>query len=249
MFAATLRRWFGVRSNYLDEDYNQRIIRGHWLGRYYEIILGDKRNHWCAYFRRDTNGEAMVRFFRTAVFFHLRSKPKEMSYSEHDNAAQYGWNVLDDEFVVYAGLKSPKSGKHISLRARSYYIPFPWTFRRYRDYAFMRNAEWMDTTTTPAAKDDIQQWSMPFTYTTHHGEVQDATATAEVKKRVSRLAWFKWLPWPARTERYATFKFDKEIGHDNSGWKGGVMGASVTMQPHEEASDVLKRIIKEQRYG
>lgn len=249
MFAATMRKWFGVQSNYKDDDYQNRTIRGNWLGRRYELTVGGKRNDWCAYYRADAHGVLMIRFAKIALWIATRKKKKQLGFFEEEGAAQWGWNIMDDQFVVYLGNKPQKGNDCITMRSRSHYIPFPWAWRRHRDYTFMRNAEWMDTAVNKPDVESIQQWVIPFTYVTKYDETQESVATIKITKLTYRWAWFKWLPWPSKTIRYAEFKYTNAVGHDRSGWKGGVLGGSITMLTDEEASDTLKRVVGEQRYG
>jgi len=237
MFAATMRKWFGVESSYKDDDYQNRIIRGNWLGRRYELTMGGKRNDWCAYYKANANGTLMIRFAKLALWVATRKKKKEMRFFEEEGAPSWGWNVMDGDLVLYLGNHPPKAGDCVTMRCRSKSIAFPFTWRRHADYQYVQFStdtpvQWAEITDQPIPKTYHRVWVNSFTYVTKHDEVQTAVATMTMTKRVFRRAWFKWLPWE-RTERYVRLEYNTGIGHDRSGWKGGVYGGSVLLNEHE----------------
>lgn len=253
MFAMTLRKWFGVQSNYKD-DYHNRVIRGNWLGRRYELTVGGKHNHWCTYYQADANGTLMIRFAKIALWIATRKKKKEMRFFEEEGAPSWGWNVMDGELALYLGNRKAKKGECVSMRSRSKYIPLPGTWRCHRRYQLAQfsadtPARWADVTEQPIPKDYHRVWVQSFIYVTKQGEEQAGVATMTLDKRVYRRAWLQWLPWE-RVKRSIRVEFSRELGVDNGGWKGGVLGASITLlDDRETPPQALNRIIDEQRYG
>ena len=58
----------------------------------------------------------------------------------------------------------------------------------------------------------------------------------------------KWLTWTslfANKKNYIEIKFDKEVGSRKGSWKGGVVGTSYNMNPHENTVDCFERMVKE----
>ena len=52
--------------------------------------------------------------------------------------------------------------------------------------------------------------------------------------------------------KYLFFKeiqFDNEVGPRKGSWKGGVMGTSYNMNPHENAVDCFERMQKEKVFN
>lgn len=84
----------------------------------------------------------------------------------------------------------------------------------------------------------------PYRYERESGEVQERKAT--VKTRTGTW-WRPWLPW-RKVVRAIDVDFSDEIGERTGSWKGGVMGCSYEMLPHESPLDCLRRMERERRF-
>lgn len=84
-----------------------------------------------------------------------------------------------------------------------------------------------------------------YRYTMRSGRVQERTATIQVETRL----WTRpWLPF-RRLSRYIDITFSDEVGERSGSWKGGVIGCSYEMQPHEKALDTLRRMERERVFS
>ena len=62
----------------------------------------------------------------------------------------------------------------------------------------------------------------------------------------------KWLTWTslfAKKRNYIEIEFDNEVGSRKGSWKGGVMGTSYDMKPHESAVECFERMQKEKVFN
>lgn len=83
-----------------------------------------------------------------------------------------------------------------------------------------------------------------YRYLLRSGEVQVRQATIKAEQRL----WTRpWLPWK-RVSRSIDVDFDKEVGERTGSWKGGVMGCSYEMQPHESPRMALRRMEQYRRF-
>ena len=251
MFAATLRKWFGVQSNYYDSDYKERTICGRLFNRHYEISLNQTKGLACHY-SANSKGEFVLRIYKFFLMVHLRKKPISMTFDANHDAPQWGFALTDGpDILLYSGQEpaTPTRSAHTKTRL----IPVPFSWRSFRTYQFAQfspdtPAHWADITDQPIPKEYHRVWQQSFTYTTKHGEVQEGLATMTITKRVFRRAWLRWLAWE-RSERYLRIEFNREVGHDRSGWKGGVFGTSFLLKEHESPPKGLQRAIEEHHFG
>lgn len=251
MFAATLRKWFGVQSVYYDDDYKERTIRGRLFNRRYEISLGQTKGLACHY-SDNSKGELVLRVYKFFLIAYLRKTPINMTFDADHDSAQWGFSVVDGhDILLYSGQHPATPTRAAHTRTRLIPIPFSW--RSHRTYQFAQfsldtPARWADITEQPIPKEHHRVWRQYFTYTTKHGEVQEGMATMTLTKRVFRRAGLRWLGW-GRSERYLRIEFNREVGHDRSGWKGGVFGTSFTLKEHETPFTGLRRAIDEHFFG
>lgn len=83
-----------------------------------------------------------------------------------------------------------------------------------------------------------------YSYTLRSGQVQYRKATIQVEAR----QWTRpWLPYK-RTDKYIDVRFDGEVGERSGSWKGGCIGCSWTMLPHEDAYSALLRMERERKF-
>lgn len=252
--AALFRKWTGASRPYKEDDGSKRIT-----GKQFELTYG------CS-FRKDLNrkvghgfacyvedGEKITLVLRLYLFVLIAwtKKRKDLNWEERENCPSYGFHRMDNSIYFYLGNKSAKSGEHISVRKRTKEMKLPWARTLHKRQIINDHGDWIESNANPY---NPRKWSFPVTYTTKHGEVQELTVEATMERTTWRLAWFPWLPLFAEHVNSANFKFlgneGNGIGHDRSGWKGGVIGGSIRMGPNEEDPvDVMDRLIKEQHYG
>ena len=90
--------------------------------------------------------------------------------------------------------------------------------------------------------------SHPYTYTLKNGTVQNRVA----KIFVDRMAWRpKCMRWTGLIEKVQTsidVSFDDEVGERTGSWKGGTIGCSYGLRPHETPLQCLRRMERERKF-
>lgn len=83
-----------------------------------------------------------------------------------------------------------------------------------------------------------------YRYVLHDGTVQNRIATIKSETR----RWTRpWIPYK-QVSRSIDVNFNEEVGERSGSWKGGVMGCSYEMLPHEQAIDTLRRMERERKF-
>lgn len=252
--AAMFKKWFGASRRFKEDDGSTRVTGDQFeltYGRSFHKGLNRKVGHGFGCYIE--NGEKLELVLRLYFFVLIAwtKRRKNLSWEENDNCPKYGFNHMDNSIYFYLGNKSAKSGEHISMRNRVKEMKLPWARVFHKREIMTTGGKWVNSDSNPS---NAQQWSFPITYTTKHGEVQELVVEAIMEQMTWRLAWFPWLSWFAKKDRSADFKYlgngGNGIGHDHSGWKGGVTGGSARMKDDEHTpADVMDRLIKEQHYG
>ncbi len=86
--------------------------------------------------------------------------------------------------------------------------------------------------------------TFPFCYRLRSGEEQKVNATIFV----SRMIWRrKWTPFKY-VKTYIDISFDGEVGPRAGSWKGGCIGCSYKLLPHETPLDCLRRLEKDTKF-
>lgn len=251
---AVFKRWLGVSRRY-KEDNGATMVKGDQFeltyGRSFNKALNRKVGHGFGCYVE--NGEKISLVLRLYFFVLVAwtKKRKNLSWEEDDNCPTYGFNHMDNSIYFYLGNKSAKSGEHISMRSRTKELKLPWARVFHKREIMTTGGKWVDSKSNPS---NAQQWSFPIVYTTKHGETQHLVVEATMVQMTWRLAWLSKLPLFAKRTRITDFKFlgneGNGIGHDRSGWKGGVVGGGITMRDSEHTpAEVIDRLIKEQHYG
>lgn len=83
-----------------------------------------------------------------------------------------------------------------------------------------------------------------YQYERESGEIQKRQATIH---KETRVWWRPWLPWK-KIVRAINVDFNEEVGERTGSWKGGVMGCSYSMLPHESPLECLRRMERERRF-
>lgn len=251
---AMFKKWIGVSRSFKEDDGSTRVDGNQFeltYGRTFHKGLNRKVGYGFACYVE--NGRKLSLTLRLYWFVLIAwSKPrKHLTMTENDNKPAYGFNVMDNHVYLYLGNKSAKSGEHISLRKRTKSFPLPWARKFHKREIMTTGGKWVNSDENPT---NASQWAFPATYTTKHGEVQELMISAIIERMTWRLAWLPWLPLFAERVRSVDFRYEGNggngIGHDRSGWKGGVVGGSVRMLDNEHSpQDTMDRLIKEQHYG
>lgn len=252
--ATMFKKWFGETRRYKDDDGSTRVTGNQFeltYGRSYHKKLERKVGHGFGCYVE--NGEKLSLVLRLYWFVLIAwSKPrKQLTWEENDNCPKYGFNHMDNSIYFYLGNKSAKSGEHISVRSRTKEMRFPWARSFYKREIMTTGGKWVNSNDNPA---NAQSWAFPATYTTKYGVVQQLMIEAIMERTCWRLSWFPWLPLFTKRVRSADFKYlgneGNGIGHDRSGWKGGVIGGSIAMHDNEHTpKDTYDRLVREQHYG
>lgn len=247
------KKWIGASRRFKEDDGSTRVTGRQFeltYGRSYHPKLKRKVGHGFGFYVE--NGEKLELIWRFYWFVLIAwgKKHKSLKWDEVENAPVYGFNVVDSDLAIYLGNESDKSGKHISMRSRSKYIPLPWAWTFHKREVLTTGSVWIDRKAEPVA----QQWSFPATYTTKAGEVQELMIEAKMERASWRLAWFPWFSPVTKKNRVAEYKYSGNggngVGHDASGWKGGVIGGGITMRDTEHnPKETFDRLIKEHHYG
>lgn len=133
----------------------------------------------------------------------------------------YGFTFFDDGLHLHWGKCKGKRDDPMTV------IGMPWRWR-HREHKVLSAPE-----------------EHPYRYTMRSGRVQERTATIKVETRL----WTRpWLPF-RRLSRYIDITFSDEVGERSGTWKGGVIGCSYEMRPHEKALDTLRRMERERVFS
>lgn len=83
-----------------------------------------------------------------------------------------------------------------------------------------------------------------YQYVLRSGEVQYRVATITEETRLYTRPWLphRWL------SRSIDIKFSGEVGERSGSWKGGTIGCSYKMQPHETPLAALRRMERERKF-
>jgi hypothetical protein len=253
ILTAMFKKCFGASSVYKEDDGSTRITADQYeltLGRSYHPKLKRKVGRGFGFYVE--NGEKLEFVLRGYWFVLIAwsKKRKSLKWEEAENAPTYGFNVVDSDLAIYLGNESAKSDKHISMRSRSKYIPLPWAWVFHKREVLTTRDTWADVKEGALS----QEWSFPATYVTKHNEVQEMMIEAKMERMTWRLAWLPWFVPVTKKDRSASYKYHGNggngVGHDASGWKGGVIGGGVIMRDNEHnPKETFDRLIKEQHYG
>jgi len=248
------RKWIGASRSFKEDDGSTRVTGDQFeltYGRSFHKKLNRKVGH--GFGCHVENGEKLSLVLRLYFFVLITwtKKRKDLTWEQDDNCPSYGFNYMDNSIYFYLGNESAKSGKHISMRKRIKELKMPWARTFHKREIMTTGGKWVNSNDNPS---NVNQWAFPATYTTKHGEVQELMISAIIERMTWRLSWFPWLPLFAKRVRSVDFKYEGNggngIGHDRSGWKGGVIGGSVSMLDNEHSpQDTMDRLIKEQHYG
>jgi hypothetical protein len=58
----------------------------------------------------------------------------------------------------------------------------------------------------------------------------------------------RWCPWKKMVHTSIDVKFDGEVGERTGSWKGGTIGCSYEMLPHETPENTLRRMESEREF-
>lgn len=131
----------------------------------------------------------------------------------------YGFSFFDDVLLLHWGKSKGKRSDPLKV------IHMPWHWK-HREHRVLSDFEKHD-----------------YRYTLRSGEVQRRTA----KIRVEARRWTRFW-WPrTMNRRYIEIEFDDEVGERSGSWKGGVMGCSYDMLPHESPAECLRRMERERK--
>lgn len=84
----------------------------------------------------------------------------------------------------------------------------------------------------------------PYRYVLKNGTVQERIATCTVEKR----QWHrKWFPFLKLERNVINVEFDEEVGERTGSWKGGVIGTSYEILPHETVEQCLGRMERDEK--
>jgi len=133
----------------------------------------------------------------------------------------YGFTFFDDGLHLHWGKCKGKRDDPMTV------IGMPWRWR-HREHKVLSAPE-----------------EHPYRYTMRSGRVQERTATIKEEMRL----WTRpWLPF-RRLSRYIDITFSDEVGERSGSWKGGVIGCSYEMRPHETPLDALRRMERERVFS
>lgn len=137
---------------------------------------------------------------------------------------------------------------------KNYFFNMPWHQEWVRTSRLLKDGNWLHETAKGRKKGTNPDWSSyetekliwkeehPYTYKLKNGTIQNRTATIKVYEREWRPDWFRWTNFFSQVDRSIDVEFDKEVGERSGSWKGGVLGCSWSMLPHETPLESLRRM-------
>jgi len=169
----------------------------------------------------------------------------------------YGFRVLindgDERGVVFMDY-GPQTHDSETTKSKVWFIPFmQWRYHGIDLYddqqnLFYSQKDWDDKKRTPISFDVLyaKQKECPtvsFKFKDYDGE--ELTVRSIIQERTWKFGQglFKWLSWFKRDMiiRQLELEFAGETGTRKGSYKGGTIGASITMLPNETHEEAFKR--------
>lgn len=166
---------------------------------------------------------------------------------------RYGCTFMEDAVHVYYGIQpmqwsstDKKNSDHTKV------LFYPWKETNRVRYSFHNPDGSLFTTLYETngriAFDAIElaQKSVPkieFRFKDFDGEEIEATChitEMEWQYGIGMFSWIRHLRKPI-IRRLLELNFNKEVGYDKGGWKGGTLGHSIEILPHETAEEAFRR--------
>lgn len=164
---------------------------------------------------------------------------------------QYGFTLNEGHLVLHLGRQT-----HDSVTEQSWGCFLPWTqwrFVRFSLYDLQGN----EFASIPEAKKREDRFAryeqqrkaeketpkLAFSFKDFDGEEIIATTHLEQREWLFGEGWFKWLSLfrARKVHRSLDIRFSSEVGRRKGSWKGGTIGHSIEVRPHELHESAFRR--------
>lgn len=166
-----------------------------------------------------------------------------------------------NQLVIQTPFKDPNSrvmGFDGKPSKRSFYIDMPWMLKHHKTEVLIGhlhhgrvdpkvthlNGTWVTLPNQlPCYTEGLAStWKFPFTYTDEPtGRTDEVIATVKGTRRTWRRKWLPFTNLFSFQRPSLDIEFSDEVGPNKGSYKGGLMGSSCDMLPHESVEQTLRR--------
>lgn len=223
---------------------NKWIFESKWLIFYFTFNF-DLSFEICGYFDNRPRIILGLIFFRLTLILPFRNK-----WTDECDSPKWGIAYHGSTFWIYRGGKGNLNGGN-----KWWTLDAPWRWQWVRTSNLRKDGAWEHETKGNSKDFYKDKWKgiiwneiHPYTYVLKNGTVQNRNATIKVAEREWRLHWLKWLPIIKKISKVIEIDFDGEVGERTGSWKGGTVGCSYPLLPHETPLECLRKMEKERKF-
>lgn len=125
------------------------------------------------------------------------------------------------------------------MRRKSFDWPWSWHTLAYE--TMLKDGSWRELDWDARQRHAYSE-THPYAYTLRSGKVQNRTATVTKRRHVITWRAFRRIGWPRWVRESIYVEFDGEVGERSGSWKGGCIGCSYDILPHETLGCALRRM-------
>lgn len=198
----------------------------------------------CGYFDNRPRINLNFIFFRLQLIFPFRNK-----WTDECVPPKYGIAIHNNTFWIYKGGEGNHNGGNKWWTWNLPFITMHWV----RTSILLKDATWAHSTPKNPEHfyEDVwknKQMCFHYDYTdSYDGEIIPTKVYVETMEW--RPKWLKWTSKFAKIRKTIDIDFSKQVGSRKGSWKGGVLGCSYELLPHESPKACIQRMERLRKFN